>query len=142
MSVKSGPNWGNSSQWKSLELDFKTARKILSQSDSVKHVETILGICYGKSRTVLKRGIILQVTGQNFWHMLSGDEKFYIEIVEPLGHRAKQLNEEFNSKKAQIINKFTKEFTSHYCDRDGKILWSRIVAFNSGNFNGSKPESA
>ncbi len=107
--------------------------RILAQSRSVKHIETFLGICYGKAKTTVKRGIIRQVTGQNFWYMISGDDKLYIEIVEPLGHKAKQLNDGFNEKRAQLSNKFTKQFISDYCNKNGLILWEKVVKFNSGN---------
>lgn len=136
VSVKSGTSWGNSSQWNSLENDLKQARRVLMQSRSVKNVETVLGICYGKTKTTLKRGIIKQVTGQNFWYMVSGNERFYTEIVEPLGHKARELNNEFKQKKAQIINKFTKQFVEDFCDKDGAILWEKLVKFNSGNLTG------
>lgn len=133
MSVKSGLNWGNSSQWKALENDFKTAIKVLRQSHHINEVKAILGICYGKAATTLKKGIILQVAGQNFWYMISGDEKFYTEIIKPLGYKVKELNEAFNVKKSEIINKFTKEFIEDFCDKDGKVLWEKLVKFNSEN---------
>ena len=133
VSVKSGLNWGNSSQWKALETDFKTATKVLRQSYHVNNVRAILGICYGKATTTLKRGIILQITGQNFWYMISGDEQFYTKIVKPLGYKVKELNETFNVRKSEIINKFTKEFIEDFCDNNGKILWEKLVKFNSGN---------
>lgn len=133
VSVKSGLNWGNSSQWTALENDFKNAIKVLRQSHHVNDVKTILGICYGKAITTLKRGLILQVTGQNFWYMVSGDEKFYTKIIEPLGYKVKELNESFNIRKSEIINKFTKEFIDEFCDEEGRILWEKLVKFNSEN---------
>lgn len=133
VSVKSGLNWGNSSQWKALENDFKTAIKILRQSHHINEVKSILGVCYGRASTTLKRGIILQIAGQNFWYMISGDERFYTKIIKPLGYKVKELNETFNVKKSEIINKFTKEFIEDFCDNDGKILWEKLVRFNSEN---------
>jgi len=133
VSVKSGLNWGNSSQWKALETDLKTAVRVLRQSRHVENVRAVLGICYGKARTTLKRGIILQVAGQNFWYMVSRDKTFYTKIVKPLGHRAKELNESFNIRKSELINKFTKEFIEEFCDNEGKILWEKLVKFNSEN---------
>lgn len=133
VSVKSGLNWGNSSQWKALENDFKTTIKVLRQSYHVNEVKAILGICYGRASTTLKKGIILQIAGQNFWYMISGEEQFYTEIIKPLGYKVKELNETFNIKKSEIINKFTKEFVEDFCDKDGKILWEKLVRFNSEN---------
>ena len=133
VSVKSGLNWGNSSQWKSLEADFKSAIRTLKQSGHVKHVDCFLGVAYGKTKTTVKRGLITQICGQNFWYMISGKENFYIDIIEPLGYKAKKLNEEFNIKKSEIINKFTKEFIEEYCNTEGKILWKKLVEYNSKN---------
>ena len=65
--------------------------------------------------------------------MISGDEFFYTQIIEPLGHRAREMNESFLEKKNQLINKFTGEFVDDYCNRSGQILWQKIVSFNSGN---------
>jgi len=133
VSVKSGLNWGNSSQWRSLESNFKNASKVLRQSFHIDSVDCILGICYGKSRTTIRRGIITQICGQNFWYMISGNESFYMEIIEPLGHKAKERNESFDIRKAELINKFTKEFVDEFCNEDGKILWEELVKFNSQN---------
>ncbi|MCK4589358.1 MAG: cytosolic protein [Nanoarchaeota archaeon] len=133
VSVKSGLNWGNSSQWKALENNFKKAQKVLMQSSHVNNVQCVLGVSYGKARTTLKRGIILQICGQNFWYMISGSDSFYKDIVRPLGHKAKELNESFNEKKAQLVNKLTKEFLEDFCTNDGKILWEKVVKYNSEN---------
>ena len=133
VSVKSGLNWGNSSQWKALENDFKTATRILRQSYHVNNVKSVLGICYGNAKTTLKRGFILQITGQNFWYLISGDKTFYTKIVKPLGYKAKELNESFNLKKSELVNKFTKEFIERFCDDEGRILWEELVKFNSKN---------
>jgi hypothetical protein len=133
--VKSGLNWGNSSQWKSLEADFKNAIRVLKQSSHTKQVQAVLGICYGNAKTTLKKGIILQVTGQNFWYMISGDDDFYTDIIEPIGHKAKELNDQFLQKKTELINRFTKEFIDNFCDKDGKIKWKELVEFNSKNLS-------
>lgn len=141
VSVKSGLNWGNSSQWKALETDFKRAQKVLMQSSHVNNVQCVLGVSYGKAKTTLKRGIILQVCGQNFWYMISGSESFYKDIVEPLGYKAKELNESFNEKKAQLVNKLTKEFLDDFCTKDGKIMWDKVVKFNSENISAEDRKS-
>ena len=140
VSVKSGLQWGNSSQWKALESDFKTANKVLRQSSHIHNVVNILGICYGKAKTTLKRGIMLQICGQNFWYLISGDESFYIEIVKPLAYKAKELNDAFETKKAEIINIFTKQFIDEFCDKNGKILWSKLIKYNSGNITAQDKE--
>lgn len=133
VSIKSGLNWGNSSQWKRLEDDFKMAMKILSQSSQISEIKCILGVSYGKQKRTLKKGYINQICGQEFWFEISGKENFYKEIVEPIGYKSKELNDNFLAKKVQVINKFTKEFLNDFCNDKGIILWGRLVEFNSGN---------
>ena len=53
VSVKSGPNWGNSSQQSKLADDLQKAVTRLKQSQHGKNVQPILGICYGKTRNQL-----------------------------------------------------------------------------------------
>ena len=135
VSVKSGLNWGNSSQWGKLEDNFKTAMKRVKQNRQIGDVRCILGVSYGKDKTRIKKGFIMQVCGQRFWHMVSWQKDFYIQKVEPIGHKAKELNDSFKQKKAQLINKFTGEFISEFCSRNGQILWNKVIEFNSGNMD-------
>ena len=51
VSIKSGPNWGNSSQVAKLRDNFRKARRILSTNTSLKNVVAVNGCCYGKDRT-------------------------------------------------------------------------------------------
>jgi hypothetical protein len=46
VSIKSGPNWGNSSQIKKLKDDFTSAQKTLLTSNSRLNVRCINGCCY------------------------------------------------------------------------------------------------
>jgi hypothetical protein len=132
--LKSGENWGNSRQWAALENDCKNALKTWSTSQNKEEARCILGVCYGKSKTSLKRGVITQISGQNFWYMISGQENFYKDIVEPIGYKAKEQNQYFNDRKAHLVNRLTREFTNEFCDELGKILWDKIVELNSGNY--------
>ncbi len=131
VSIKSGPSWGNSSQHKKQEQDFQTAVKVLKQSSHTINVEPVLGICYGKVRTSHIRGY-LKVVGQCFWYLISENENLYTDIIEPLGYRAKEHNEEFLEEKSKIVNLFTGEFLDEFCD-NGVINWKKLVEFNSGN---------
>jgi len=133
VSVKSGPNWGNSAQQKKQETDFQNAVKVLRQSKHTANVLPVLGICYGKVKTSHLRGY-LKVVGQNFWYLISDDENLYTDIIEPLGYRAKQHNAKFMKRKSKIINLFTQEFLADFCD-DGVINWKKLVEFNSGNLD-------
>jgi Type II restriction endonuclease EcoO109I len=134
--LKSGENWGNSSQWDALEAHCKAALKTLSTSGSNKNAKCMLGICYGKSKTSLKRGIITQVSGQQFWYTISGEKSFYQDIVEPIGNKAKERNEAFAKEKGELVNKLTYELLDEFCDKKTRrILWDKLVKFNSGNLS-------
>ena len=64
---------------------------------------------------------------------MSGKETFYTDIIEPLGYEAKEMNDDFNKKKAELVNQMTKKFSEEYCNDQGVILWKKIVEFNSNN---------
>ncbi|HEY6193399.1 MAG TPA: PmeII family type II restriction endonuclease [Bacteroidota bacterium] len=130
VTIKSGPNWGNSSQIKKMASDFKRAKRTLRTGNSKLNVTAVNGCCYGRDNNPDK-GEYFKYCGQQFWEFISGDTELYTEIIEPLGHKAKEKNDAFMKSYSQIINKFTKEFTNDYCSSDGAIDWTRLVRFNS-----------
>lgn len=134
VSVKSGPNWGNSSQQDKLEQDLKNAVARLRQANRTANVQSVLGICYGKTRTSHLRGY-MKVVGQNFWYLISGNNGLYTEMVEPVGYKAKEHNETFQNQRGRVTNLFTKAFIDEFCDPSGAIDWVKLVKFNSGNFD-------
>ncbi len=131
ISIKSGPNWGNSRQIARMKDDFKRAKRILGTNVSRKKVIAVNGCCYGKDDTPDKSDY-LKLCGQRFWEFISGNENLYTEIIEPLGQKAKEKNERFSEEYAKVINRFTREFATEYCDTNGSILWEKLVKFNSG----------
>ena len=138
VSVKSGPNWGNSSQQDKLEQDLKNAVARLKQSKHSLNVQPVLGICYGKTKTTFIRGY-MKIVGQNFWHLISDNPNLYIEIVDPIGYEAKKHNDDFLAKRGGIVNMFTGQLITKFCDpHTGLIDWGKLIQFNSGNF---KPTS-
>ena len=105
------------------------------QSRIATRVEPVLGICYGKTRTAYTKRGYLKVIGQNFWYLISENKNLYTDIVEPIGHRAKEHNNAFEKEKDKIINRFTREFLTEFCDPSGVIDWVKLVQFNSGNYD-------
>jgi hypothetical protein len=134
VSVKSGTNWGNSSQQNKLEQDLKTAVARVKQAQRGANVQPVLGICYGKTKTSYLRGY-LKVVGQNFWYLISENKDLYTDIIEPIGYRAKEHNETFLVEKGKVINRFTRLFLDKFCDEAGVINWGKLVEFNSGNYD-------
>lgn len=126
VSVKSGPNWGNSSQIEAMKKSFARAKQIVRRPDAI----MVNGCCYGRENSSNK-GDYLKLCGQEFWTLISGDEKLYTKIIEPLGHKAKEKNEKFYESYAAILNKFELDFIKVFCDKTGNIDWNRLVKFNS-----------
>jgi len=135
ISIKSGPNWGNSSQHKKLVQDLNEAERRLKQSHHVKNVYKVLGICYGKTPTKITPNGYYKIVGQNFWALISNMENLYTEIIEPVGFKAKEHNEQFNEKKGSIINCLTAQFIKEFCDDSGVIDWKKLVKYVSGNYD-------
>lgn len=131
VSIKSGPNWGNSSQIKKLKDNFKKAARILRTSNSKLNVVAINGCCYGKDSKPDK-GDYHKYCGQRFWEFVSNDTDIYTDIIKSIGNKAKIRNTRFNNEYAKVINKFTLEFSKVYCDENGTLLWEELLKFNSG----------
>ncbi|MCL5801159.1 MAG: cytosolic protein [Gammaproteobacteria bacterium] len=133
VSIKSGPNWGNASQIKKMRDYFRQARRIHRA-----HGELIAinGCCYGRD-TQPDKGDYLKYCGQMFWELISGDETMYLELIEPLGHKAKERNEDFLQAYDRVVNKFTRDLLGRFCLESGAINWNTLVAFNS---SANKPE--
>ena len=129
VSIKSGPNWGNSSQINKMKEDFTKAKRILRTTKSDIQTVAVNGCCYGRDPNPDK-GEYFKYCGQMFWEFISGDSALYVNLIEPLGHKAKERNDEFVSEYSQIVNRFTLEFSQRFCI-DGKIDWQALVRFNS-----------
>ena len=129
VTIKSGPNWGNSSQIAKMVADFKTAKKTLRTGNSKLNIVAVNGCCYGRDNKPDK-GDYLKLCGERFWEFISGDPNLYLSIIEPLGHKAKEKNEQFYELYSQTLNVFTEEFIRDYC-KDGKIDWEKLILLSS-----------
>ncbi len=130
VNIKSGPNWGNSSQIKKMISDFNTARKILRTSNAQTQVIAINGCCYGQDAHPDK-GDYFKYCGQRFWEFISADSELYTRLIEPLGHKAREKNDRFMEAYANMINRFVAEFSRDFCTTGGAINWEELVRFNS-----------
>ncbi|MEW6649495.1 MAG: PmeII family type II restriction endonuclease [Chloroflexota bacterium] len=130
ISIKSGPNWGNSSQVKKMIDNFKKAQRILRTNNPAVRIQAVNGCCYGRDAQPDK-GDYLKLCGQAFWEFISGDSDLYIELIEPLGYQARQKNEAFSLEYGRILNLFTLEVASQF-SLNGSIDWQRLLRFNSG----------
>ena len=132
VSVKSGPNWGNSSQIQRMKDNFRKAQRILRTSHaSAPNIIAVNGCCYGKNKSQDK-GDYFKICGQGFWELISGNSRLYLDIIEPLGTRARERNDEFSESYQDILTLFTRDFLNDFCFDSGKIDWEKLVKFNSG----------
>ncbi|MDR1529264.1 MAG: cytosolic protein [Burkholderiales bacterium] len=134
VSIKSGPNWGNSQQIRRMEENFKKAYRILGGNSSKKHIVAINGCCYGRDNKPEKDGY-LKLCGEPFWSLISGRPSLYLDLIKSLGHRAKEKNEAFLLAYERICNSFTRDFLNRFCLDNGDIDWSTLVKLNSAEKN-------
>lgn len=134
VTIKSGPNWGNSSQIAKMRTDFNTAKKTLRTSNSQLQIKAVNGCCYGRDNNPDK-GDYFKYCGQRFWEFISGNKDLYLDIIEPLGHTAREKNDAFIESYSRMINKFTKDFANSFCKTNGDIDWGELLRFNSGTEN-------
>jgi hypothetical protein len=132
--IKSGPNWGNSSQIKKMEQNFATATQSLMAQYPNASVVMVNGCMYGRESTPLKTAAVngqaltyYKICGQDFWTFISGDDTLYTAIIQPLGHQAKMQNESFQAAYDNIINRFTAEVIQKFCLPSGEIEWERLI---------------
>ena len=130
VSIKSGPNWGNSSQIKKMIDNFKKATKTLRTQNQGINIRCVNGCCYGKDRQPDK-GYYSKYCGEQFWHFILGEQDFYLTILKPLEKEAKEKSELFIEQYNKIVNLLTKEFLNNYCLNDGTIDWEKVVKYNS-----------
>lgn len=139
VSIKSGPNWGNASQINKMRDNFRKAKRILgTNAASSPNVVAVNGCCYGKENSPDKSEY-MKFCGQKFWSFISGSESLYTDIIEPLGYKAKDKNEQFMEEYSKVVNKFSLEFMELFCDTTGAIHWEKVIKFNSSMIQDATP---
>ena len=132
VSVKSGPAWSNSTSMKKQKEQFCKAKRVFNTSRS-KAVPTmcIEGCCYGNDNKGYKDSEHEKCCGEKFWTLISGEPTLFVDIIEPLGFKAKEKNDEYFVEYGRMINKLTQEFIQDYCNDNGDIDWEKIVRLNA-----------
>lgn len=128
--IKSGPNWGNSSQISKMEDNFKKASKTLQTSGGDVNAQFICGCCYGIDDRPEKGGY-LKLCGQRFWLFITGDSNFYLKMIESLGYQAKEKSETFQELFTEKLIAFTSVFHEEFVE-NGAINWHKLIITNSG----------
>lgn len=135
VSIKSGPNWGNKDQHDSLDKNLRAAVNTFRQRRQVIQGESVLGICYGKTRTARQEAGYLKMVGQNFWTFISGNRSLYKQIIEPVGYRAREHNDNYTQALGNVSNRLELEFMQLYCRPNGSIRWGALVEATCGNYD-------
>ena len=145
--VKSGPNWGNSSQVTKMYLNFRECVSLLEPKYPGKSIIPVNGCMYGRDNKPRKEGKIKEagqivdiveywkLCGQDFWQFISDDSRLYIDIIEPLGYRAKERNTRFQEEYDSFLNRLVRDFLNTYCNEDGSIAWGKLTQFVSKSKN-------
>ena len=122
--IKSGTNWGNSSQHKKLESDFKVASRVLRQGSSIKNVRAVEGICYGPSKTIDK-GSYYRIVGRDFWKDISGWEDAGTAVLHVIRkHAGNGLKGAREKARLRMVNYLELAGIS---EPNGNIHWDRML---------------
>jgi hypothetical protein len=132
-SIKSSPNWGNSSQWHDLNQNFTD----ITSRRRDKGIDCVVGSATGRAKSrktqTQKKRLARIVSGQAFWKEISNDPEFYVKLIESMDDKVVlDAKEHFDASYQQALAKYQGEFKKEFCRIDGSIDWEGIVKFNSG----------
>jgi len=136
VSIKSGPNWGNSDQISAMRRNFKNARKIIQSELDARSIVAVNGCMYGrdnKPHKVNKKDparSYYKICGQPFWELISGDDQLYKKIIQPLDKEAKKRDERFKKLYIQKINEMTKDIANLFYTKNN-LDWNKIIDYVS-----------
>ena len=134
--IKSGVNWGNSSQIKRMKENFAIARSDLGQETKAEII-AVNGCIYGKDARPLKTDAddanrtYFKYAGQEFWYFLSGDNNLFREIIKPIDAEAREKDAAFKLAYSAKINELTADLSFNFL-HNGQIDWIKLVEFVSG----------
>jgi len=132
IAVKSGTSVFNASSRKKQEQNFMAAQKLAQQAK--KRFVPIVGYSYGRKNTS-DRGMpkfYTELAGQKFWAELTGDEDFYLKLIQYMKELPEKYIDDFDVAYQKAANKLVRGFTIEFCNEDGSINWEKLVKFNSG----------
>ncbi len=132
VSIKSGPNWGNSSSIAKMEDHFRRAKRVLATNAAgAAKVVAVNGCCYGKVANE-DRGDYLKLCGRNFWALISGDEEMFLRVMALIGDEGERQTEAFRVGYREVLARSSAEFRERYCRPDGSVRWAQLAEENSG----------
>ena len=133
VAVKSGTSVFNADSKKRQEQNFAAAAKLAKQAKA--RYEAIIGYGYGKKK-ITGKGVpkmYQELAGQEFWAELTGEEDFYLKIIQFMGELPEQYLDDYQRSYNNAMNRLLKQFTTEFCKDTGEIDWDKLVQFNSGS---------
>ena len=133
IAVKSGTSVFNADSKKRQEQNFTAAAHLARQARA--NYDAIVGYSYGKKKDS-GRGrprMYRELAGKRFWTELTGDEDFYLKIIQYMGTLPEQYVESYKESYNRAYNRLVRDFSIRFCDEDGAIDWNELVKFNSGD---------
>lgn len=133
VSIKSGPVWGNARAIDGMVSHFNSAKRTFRTSGGHKgEIEFINGCCYGVDDNPYKAAGYYKFCGQRFWTFISGDENLYQKLIIPLGHGAKEWNDQileiYRAAHDRLVNEV---HVAGLTLEDGSLDWQKIVQVTS-----------
>lgn len=124
MQIKSGVNWGNSSQHRAQRAAFSAANRVLRQGNAQLHVRCVEGICYGRSQ-IVDRGTHFRIVGRCFWEDISDWEGTANAVMDLIGkHASNGLSGVREHARERMID-FLKN--SDAVNDDDTIIWDKLL---------------
>ena len=130
--IKSGMNWGNSSQRKRLLTDFSSARKVVWQNtnfirgEQALEVRCVEGICYGPSQTK-NLDTHFKIVGNDFWKEISGWRGSAQAVLNVIGiHAGNGLSEARDNARVKLVSYLR---IQGIANPNGEICWDRLLDF-------------
>ena len=133
VAVKSGPSVFNADSKKRQEQNFTAASKLAQQAKA--RYEAYIGYSYGKKKESGrgKPKMYQELAGKKFWAELTGDDDFYLKIIQYMGELPEQYVAAYKESYNKASNRLVREFSNKFCTEDGSIDWEKLVEFNSGD---------
>ena len=133
VAVKSGTSVFNADSKKRQEQNFMAASKLAQQAKA--RFEAYIGYAYGKKKETGrgKPKMYRELAGKQFWSELTGDEDFYLKIIQFMGDLPEKYVDAFKESYDKASNRLVREFSIQLCREDGSIDWEKLVEFNSGD---------
>ena len=124
ISIKSGINWGNSSQHESQRRAFVAASKRIRQSGTKTAIRLIEGCCYGPSGTT-DRGTHIRIVGNEFWKEISDWDNTMGAVMDLIGEHAKNGLKEIREESYGKMGKYIKSIGAS--NDEGVVLWHKLL---------------